>query len=103
MRDLADLGRNVKRIGAWRVVSGLAPAAVRFDRFAADKLQRLGRRLVPQGLTLQMAGDRKDFQSALLSGGHALFGVFLGADVIAAAIERQFPTGLFPAVETRGR
>ena len=77
MRDLADLGRDKERIGARRVVAGLAPPAVGFDRFAAEELQRLGRRLVSQGLALQVAGDRKDFQSALLGGGHALFGVFL--------------------------
>ena len=48
---------------------------------------------------MQVAGKREDFQATLLGQGHALLGVLLGAGVVAAAGEVQFPGGLFPAVE----
>ena len=97
--DLGHVVRHVKRIGPRRIVAGGAPLGIGFDRFAAQKLQRLGGGLVAQGLALQMGGQREDFQAALLGLVDALLGIGLGAGVVGAAFEIQLPGGFLPAVE----
>src|SRR3569833_1357014 len=98
----SDLGHVIGYevwIGARRMDPLRAPGSVGLYRIAADKLQRLRARRIAQGLALQMASDRKDFEPALLRLRHALFGVFLGAGVGRARGEVELPASLFPAVE----
>ena len=86
-------------IGARRLVALVAPGLVRRDRLAADELQRLGARLIAQGLALQVGGDGEDFQAVLLGQVDAFLGVGLGAGVGVALVEVEFPARFFPAVE----
>ena len=95
----ADFIGNEVGIGARRLVALVAPGLVRGHRLAADELQRLGARLVAQGLALQVGGDGEDFQAVLLGQLDPLLGVRLGPGVGAAAVQVELPARLFPAVE----
>src|SRR5579875_859245 len=97
--QLADLLRDVIRIGARRVVALGAPGLVRLDRLALDKLQRLGAGFIAQRLALQMTGHGENFQTMFARQLDALFGIRLGPSIGGAAIEVQLPTRFFPAVE----
>ncbi len=97
--QLADLVGDVIGIGARRLVALVAPGLVCLDRLAADELQRLGARLVAEGLALQVRGDGEDFQAVLLGQVDALLGIRLGAGVGVAAGQVELPARFFPAVE----
>ncbi len=97
--NLGDVVWHEERIGPRRLIAGGSPARVGLDRFAPEKLDRLGARLIPQCLALQVGGNRQNLQPAGLGFGNALCGVDFGPGIVAAAGQIEFPSGFFPAVE----
>src|SRR5262245_5132683 len=99
--QLADVLRDVHRVGARRLVARVAPGLVRLAGLGvwALEVERLGRRLVAEALALEVRGDRKDLQPVPLGQIDALLGVGGGPGVRVALAQVELPAGLLPAVE----
>src|SRR5207253_6690336 len=87
LNHLADVVGDVIGIGAWRLVALVAPGLVSRDRLAADKLQRLGARLITQRLALQMPRNGENLQAMFPGQIDALPGVCLRPGICPAATD----------------
>jgi hypothetical protein len=93
------LGGHVIRIGPRRLVAAAPPGRVGLDGLAPHEYERLGRRLVPEGLPEQMRGDAEDYEAAVTGQRNPLRGGGLHAGGGVAIGEVELPGRLLPAVE----